>query len=418
MTPAFVHLRLHSEFTVTDGIVRIDEAVERATADGMPALAVTDLANLFGMVKFYKAARAAGVKPVVGCDVWIGNEAERDKPSRLLLLCRNRRGFLQLSELLTRAWLENQARGRAEIKKEWLAAEAVDGLLALSGAQAGDIGSALAQDNVAQAERLAREWARLFPQRFYIELQRAGAPAAEHYIARALALAGRLELPVVATHPVQFLKPEEFLAHEARVCIAEGYVLADQRRPRVFTRESYFKTQGEMAELFADIPEALANSVEIARRCNLTLELGKSKLPPFPTPAGVSLEDYLAQQAAQGLAVRLAKLFSDAKERERREPEYRARLEFEIKTITQMGFSGYFLIVADFINWARRMRCQSAPGAARARVRWSPIRSASPISIPCATTCCSSAFSIRSGYPCRTSTSTSARTAATGSSNM
>ena len=362
MTPAFVHLRLHSEFTVTDGIVRIDEAVARAAADGMPALAITDLANLFGMVKFYKEARAAGVKPVIGCDAWVSNEAERDKPSRLLLLVRNRKGFLQLSELLTRAWLENQARGRAEIRKEWLSAAAVDGLLALSGAQAGDIGGALAQDNVAQAERLAEEWAQLFPQRFYIELQRAGAAGNENYIARALALAGRLGLPVVATHPVQFLKPEEFLAHEARVCIAEGYVLADQRRPRVFTRESYFKSQAEMAELFADLPEALANSVEIARRCNLTLELGKSKLPLFPTPAGVSLEDYLAQQAAQGLATRLAKLYPGEQERARREAEYRARLEFEIRTITQMGFSGYFLIVADFINWAKANAVPVGPG--------------------------------------------------------
>ncbi len=362
MTPAFVHLRLHSEFTVTDGIVRIDDAVARAAQDGMPALAITDLANLFGMVKFYKAARAAGVKPVIGCDVWISNEAERDKPSRLLLLCRNHKGFLQLSELLTRAWLENQARGRAELRKEWLAAAAVDGLLALSGAQAGDIGGALMQDNAAQAERLAREWAQLFPRRFYIELQRAGAASTEAYIQRALVLAGELQLPVVATHPVQFLKHEEFLAHEARVCIAEGYVLADQRRPRVFTPESYFKTQAEMAELFADIPEALANSVEIARRCNLTLELGKSKLPLFPTPAGVSLDDYLAQQAAQGLALRLAKLFPDGQERARREPEYRARLEFEIKVITQMGFPGYFLIVADFINWAKANAVPVGPG--------------------------------------------------------
>ncbi len=362
MTPAFVHLRLHSEFTVTDGIVRIDEAVARAAQDGMPALAITDLANLFGMVKFYKAARAAGLKPVIGCDVWISNEAERDKPSRLLLLCRNHKGFLQLSELLTRAWLENQARGRAEIRKDWLREQCADGLLALSGAQAGDIGSALRQDNAAQAERLAGEWAQLFPRRFYIELQRAGGVSTEPYIQRALALAGQLALPVVATHPVQFLKPEEFLAHEARVCIAEGYVLADQRRPRLFTRESYFKTQAEMAELFADIPEALANSVEIARRCNLTLELGKSKLPPFPTPAGVSLESYLAQQAAQGLALRLAKIFPDEQERARREPEYRARLEFEIKTITQMGYSGYFLIVADFINWAKSNAVPVGPG--------------------------------------------------------
>src|SRR5471032_3445973 len=210
MTPAFVHLRLHSEFTVIDGIVRIDEAVARAAEDGMPALAITDLANLFGMVKFYKAAHAEGVKPVIGCDVWITNESEREKPSRMLLLCRNRNGLHQLSELLTRAWLENQARGRAEIRKAWLVEQGAAGLLALSGAQAGDVGSALMQDNIAQAERLAGEWAQLFPRRFYIELQRSGAASDEPYIQRALALAGRLGLPVVATHPVQFLKPEEF----------------------------------------------------------------------------------------------------------------------------------------------------------------------------------------------------------------
>ncbi|TSA10728.1 MAG: DNA polymerase III subunit alpha [Betaproteobacteria bacterium] len=362
MTPTFVHLRLHSEFTVIDGIVRIDAAVARAAEDGMPALAITDLANLFGMVKFYKAARGQGVKPVIGCDVWISNEAEREKPSRLLLLCCNRKGFLRLSELLTRAWLENQVRGRAEIRKDWLRGEGADGLIALSGAQSGEVGIALAQDNNAQAELLAREWAQLFPRRFYIELQRAGAASTEYYIQHALALAARLKLPVVATHPVQFLKPEEFLAHEARVCIAEGYVLADQRRPRVFSPDSYFKTQAEMAELFADIPEALANSVEIARRCSLVLELGKSKLPPFPTPAGVSLEHYLAQQAGQGLAQRLEKLFPDALVRERRQPEYRARLDFEIKTISQMGYSGYFLIVADFISWAKANAVPVGPG--------------------------------------------------------
>ncbi len=362
MTPAFVHLRLHSEYTVTDGIVRLDDAVARAAADGMPALAITDLANVFGMVKFYKAARAAGVKPVIGCDVWVSNESDRDKASRLLLLVRNRQGFLQLCELLSRAWLQNQVRGRAEVKKAWLAELGTDGLIALSGALAGDIGTALTQDNAAQAERAAAEWSQLFPRRFYIELQRAGAAHTEAYIARALALASKMKLPVVATHPVQFLKREEFLAHEARVCIAEGYVLADQRRPRLYTEENYFKSQTEMAELFADVPEALANSVEIARRCNLTLELGKSKLPLFPTPAGVSLEDYLQKKAEEGLARRLPRLFPDEGERKQREPAYRARLEFELATIIQMGFPGYFLIVADFINWAKSNAVPVGPG--------------------------------------------------------
>jgi DNA polymerase III subunit alpha len=358
--PAFVHLRLHSEFSITDGIVRIDEAVERAAADGMPALAITDLANVFGMVKFYKAARASGVKPIIGCDAWITNESERDKPHRLLLLAQSRSGYLKLSELLSRAWLENQHRGRAEMKKAWFA-DGSEGLIALSGAIQGEVGAALLQDP-ARARQVASEWMRLFPGRYYLELQRAGAPQAEHYIEAALRLAGECSLPVVATHPVQFLRPEDFAAHEARVCIAEGYVLGDRRRPRPFTRESYFLSQAEMAKLFADLPEALANSVEIARRCNLALELGKSRLPKFPTPGDASLEDYLAQTAAQGLERRLASLYPDPARRAKEEPRYRSRLDLETKTIVQMGFAGYFLIVADFINWAKSNGVPVGPG--------------------------------------------------------
>jgi len=359
--PAFVHLRLHSEYSITDGIVRIDEAVERAAADGMPALAITDLANVFGMVKFYKAARAAGVKPVIGCDLWITNESERDKPYRLLLLAQSRAGFLRLSELLTRAWLENQHRGRAELRKSWFG-EGTEGLIALSGAMQGDVGVALLQDQGELSKRLAQEWARLFPGRFYLELQRSGAPQTESYVEAVVRLAGSCSLPVVATHPVQFLKPEDFTAHEARVCIAEGYVLGDRRRPRAFTPKSYFLSQAEMTELFADLPEALANSVEIARRCNLALELGKSRLPKFPTPSGLSLEDHLVQTAGQGLERRLTALYPDLALRAKEEPRYRARLESEAKTILQMGFAGYFLIVADFINWAKSNGVPVGPG--------------------------------------------------------
>jgi DNA polymerase-3 subunit alpha len=318
--PSFVHPRLHSEFSIVDGIVRLEDAVARAAADGMGALALTDLANVFGMVEFYKAARKRGVKPIIGCDVWISNDAERDKPHRLLLLVRSHAGYLRLAELLTRAYRENQHRARAELRREWFAAGGGAGLIALSGAHAGDVGAALLQGNSAAAQRLAREWAERFPGAYYLELQRAGAPHTERHVAGAVELAGATGLPVVATHPVQFLKPAEFKAHEARVCIAEGYVLADQRRPRAFTPESYFRTQAEMAAAFADLPEALANSVEIAKRCNLVLELGRSKLPRFPTPAGVTLDDYLVRAAEQGLAGRLARLYPDAVERERAAP--------------------------------------------------------------------------------------------------
>jgi DNA polymerase-3 subunit alpha len=353
--PRFVHLRLHSEYSVTDGIVRLEQAVQRAAADGMPALALTDLGNLFGLVKFYGAARSAGVKPLIGADCWFQNPADRDKPARVLLLCTSRAAYLRLCDLLSRAWLRNQYRARAEIARTWLQEAGSEGLIALSGAAAGDVGQALLADNGEAAERLARDWAQLFPGRYYIELQRAGLPNGEALLSRSVALATRLGLPVVATHPVQFLDRDDFKAHEARVCIAQGYVLADQRRPKLFTPEQYFKRQDEMVQLFADIPQALENSIEIARRCNLEIQLGKSRLPAFPTPAGVTIDDYLRQQAEAGLARRMEKLSLPAE-------RYRERLEFEIRTIIQMGFAGYFLIVADFINWAKSNGIPVGPG--------------------------------------------------------
>ena len=360
--PRFVHLRLHSEYSVTDGIVRLDAAVRRAVEDGMPALALTDSANVFGMVKFYRAARAAGVKPLIGADCWIQNASETDKPSRLLLLCASRAGYLRLCELLSRAWLKNQHRARAEIARSWLRESGTEGLIALSGAAAGDVGQALAAGNAAAAEAAAREWAALFPAGYYLEIQRAGFAQGEPLLARTLELATRLGLPAVATHPVQFLAPGDFKAHEARVCIAQGYVLGDQRRPKLFTPEQYFKSQQEMAQLFADVPQALANTLEIARRCNLEIELGKSRLPAFPTPAGVTVDQYLRQQSELGLAARLAKLFPAQSARTEAAPRYRQRLDFEIRTIIQMGFAGYFLIVADFISWARQNGVPVGPG--------------------------------------------------------
>ena len=361
-SPQFIHLRLHTEYSITDGIVQIDAALDAAAKDGMPALGISDLGNLFGTVKFYKGARARGLKPIIGTDAWIENNADRDKPRRVLLISKNREGFGQLSGLLTRAWMENKARGRALMRREWFQDGAASGLLCLSGALAGDVGQALANGHEALAERLACEWAQLFPDAWYIELQRAGQPGTEAYVRLALKLAGRLGIPVVATHPVQFLRREDFEAHEARVCIAEGHVLSDKRRPREFTSDQYFKSQAEMCALFADIPEALENAVEIARRCSLTVQLGKSFLPLFPTPEGMSLDGLLAWEARQGLETRLAQLYPDSDERARQRPCYEERLQFEIDTIIQMGFSGYFLIVADFIQWAKNNGVPVGPG--------------------------------------------------------
>jgi DNA polymerase-3 subunit alpha len=360
--PAFVHLRLHSEYSITDGIVRLDDAVDQARHDRMPALALTDLCNVFGLIKFYKAARENGVKPVIGCDVWITNETNRDQPHRLLLLCRCHAGYLALCELLTRAYRSNQYRGRAEIRRKWFTEIGSAGLIALSGAQYGDIGQALGQGNDKLARELARQWVSIFPNAFYLELQRTGATGQANYIEYTIDLASELQIPVVATHPVQFLNRSDFRAHEARVCIAQGYVLGDRRRRKEFTEEQYFKTQAEMMALFSDIPEALANSVEIARRCSLELELGKNRLPAYPTPVGVTFDDYLIAQAKSGLEKKLVQLFTDGQTREEKRPEYEARLDFETKTIIQMGFPGYFLIVADFINWAKQNGVPVGPG--------------------------------------------------------
>ena len=359
-SPLFVHLRIHSEFSVVDGIGRIPDLVAKAAEYGQPAMALTDLSNLFGLIKFYKAARKTGLKPIAGCDIWVENELDREKPYRLLLLARNQQGYLALCEILTRAWLENQYRGRAEVRREWLMDQG--GLIVLSGARMGDVGQMLEAGKLAEAEALAAGWARAFPGSYYIELQRAGVDGDEAYVQQAMRLAGKLNLPVVATHPVQFVQPGDFRAHEARVCIAEGEQLANAKRVRRFTEDQYMLSTQEMAQRFADVPSALANSVEIAKRCNLTLVLGKPRLPDFPTPDGITLDDYMSRLAEEGLAVRMAQLFPVEAERQDRYPQYLERLQWECKTITSMGFSGYFLIVADFINWGKNNGVPVGPG--------------------------------------------------------
>ena len=364
--PQFVHLRIHSEYSIVDGLVRIDDVIKAAVKDKQPAMAITDLANLFAMVKFYKAARGKGIKPIAGCDAWITNDADRDKPSRLMLLVKNRKGYLQLCELLAQAWLTNQHRGRAEIRYEWLQKIHDDGegggLIALSGAHFGDVGIAIDNGNHDLAERCAQRWEEIFPDHFYIEIQRAGQPNMENHVRAAVALANKLKLPVVATHPVQFISKDDYTAHEARVCISDGDMLANGRRVRRFNDQQCFKTQEEMAALFADMPGVLQNSVEIAKRCNLTLELGKPKLPDFPTPDGMTLNDFLVYEAKRGLEFRLEHLFPNPEKREKERARYEARLKFETDTIIKMGFPGYFLIVADFIQWAKNNGVPVGPG--------------------------------------------------------
>lgn len=360
----FVHLRLHTEFSVVDGTNRIDEAVKAAAADKQPALAITDLNNIFGGVKFYKEARGKGVKPVMGAEIFVdGLGTEPGALTRIVLLVQNMEGYLHLSELLARAWTQNVGRGQAQAvcKLAWLE-ELQGGLIALSGAQAGPLGAPLLQGQAERAAELALQLAGLFPHRFYIELQRAGRPQDEPHVVAAVQLAARLNLPVVATHPVQFATAEDFEAHEARVCISEGEILGNARRVRRFTPQQYFKSAAEMKALFADVPSAIANTVEIAKRCNLTLTLGKPQLPNFPTPNGMPIEEYFRVASYDGLEERLEHLYPDASKRDAERPRYVERLEFEINTILKMGFPGYFLIVGDFINWAKKNGCPVGPG--------------------------------------------------------
>ncbi|HTJ96393.1 MAG TPA: DNA polymerase III subunit alpha, partial [Rhodocyclaceae bacterium] len=328
--------------------------------------ALTDLTNMFGMVKFYSGMRGKGLKPVIGCDAWIGDPDGQDRASRLLLLAKNRDGYLRLCDLLSLSYKGDRTTGRPEIPYEALASGDNSNLIALSGGPFGDIGQMLLAGKGADAVLRARLWAGLFPSNFYIEVQRPqgknGSPQQEMLVQASAQLAGELFLPLVATHPIQFMDREDFKAHEARTCIAEGYVLSDTRRPKNFHEEQYFKTQAEMVELFADYPEALENSIEIARRCNVSIELGKPKLPLFPTPDGLTLDDFMALQSRERLEQRLEQLYPDVAKRDAERPRYAERLEFEIGIIQQMGFPGYFLIVADFINWAKANGVPVGPG--------------------------------------------------------
>jgi DNA polymerase-3 subunit alpha len=367
---SFVHLRTHTEYSVVDGTLRISDAAAAARKDGQPALAITDLNNLFGAVKFYSACRGKGVQPLIGADVLMEPQAAltggEKQASRLLLLVQNKQGYLNLSELLARAWVGNVQRNQAWLKWEWFETLG-EGLIALSGADLGAVGMALLAGDTERAAMVANKLTELFPGRFYLEVQRAGLPTNEAHVRAAAPLAAQLQLPLVATHPIQFLEADDFDAHEARVCIAEGETLANPRRIKRFTRDQHFKTAAEMQALFADLPSAVDNTLEIARRCHLTLVLGKPQLPDFPTPVladgtRMPMDAYFRQLSHEGLEKRLLALFPDETLREKERPRYVERLEFELGTIIKMGFPGYFLIVSDFIVWAKANGCPVGPG--------------------------------------------------------
>ena len=354
MSVSFVHLRLHSEYSLVDGLVRIEELAERCAELGMPAVALTDFSNLFGLIKFYKEASAAGIKAIAGSDVLI-DDAGAVHP--LTLLVASRAGYRNLMRLLSRAWLEGQQLGKPVVRRGWLQGS-TEGLLALSGGRDGAVGQLLLAGKSAQAEQTLQGWMHDFPDAFYLELCRTGRPQEEDYLHLAVELAASSGCPVVATNDVRFLAREDFEAHEARVCIQEGRALADPRRPRSYSQFQYLRPAEEMQALFADLPEALENTVEIARRCTLTIELGKYHLPDYPVPEGDTPELYLERRSAQGLAARLSGMVRPVAD----VPTYEERLAFELKTINSMGFAGYFLIVMDFIAWAKNNGVPVGPG--------------------------------------------------------
>ncbi|OGO90723.1 MAG: DNA polymerase III subunit alpha [Coxiella sp. RIFCSPHIGHO2_12_FULL_42_15] len=352
MSTVFVHLRVHSEYSMRDGIVRIDDYVKQVKTLQMPAAAITDHVNLFALVKFYRAALAEGIKPIIGADILLQHEEE---VSQCTLLCKNQQGYQHLTVLLSRAYTEGQATQQPLIQWSWLAERAA-GLIILSGGVFGDVGKALLQGNVNLAGQHVARWQQYFSNHYYLELCRTARFDEEAYISVVLPFSKKNNIPVVATNDVRFLQPEDFEAHEARVCIHDGYVLDDDKRPRRYSEQQYLKSSEEMQLLFSDVPAALQNSVEIARRCSMPLSLGEVFLPKFPIPAGANLADYFKLQAHQGLQMRLKKSINPDM------AQYEARLQRELDVIIKMGFPGYFLIVADFIAWAKRQNIPVGPG--------------------------------------------------------
>ena len=362
MSCDFIHLRVHSEYSLVDGVVRIKPLVASVAKAGMPAVAVTDQSNLFSMVKFYRAAESGGVKPIIGVDAWLHNEADSTKPFRLVLLVQSHIGYRNLTRLVSRSYQEGQHLGVPMLQRAWLE-EASEGLIVLSGGREGDVGQALLNGHRDQAERLLEHWLALFGDRYYLELIRTGRDGEEDCLHRSVDLASRRGVPVVATNDVRFINPTDFGFHEARVCIHDGRTLDDPRRPRLYSEQQYLRSPAEMRKLFSDIPEALENSVEIAKRCTLELTLGKNVLPEFPIPSGMTVGEFFKAESRRGLEHRLERVLDPAAaDYAERRKVYDERLELELEVILSMGFPGYFLIVADFIQWAKDNGIPVGPG--------------------------------------------------------
>lgn len=360
MEPRFVHLRLHSDFSMVDGLSKIKPIVGAAKKQQMAALALTDQMNMCGMVRFYSTCNEAGIKPIVGCDLWVQHPLLPGESLRLLALAADNTGHQNLTMLISKAYLRGQIDGRAQIEHDWLS-EHQAGVILLSGGRQGPLGKALLKGNAGTVEQLVQFYQQHFPERFFLELIRTGRPEEDQYTQLAVTLAEDTGLPVVATNEVVFLTADDFAAHEIRVAIHDGFTLEDKRRPKKYSDTQYLRSEAEMCELFADLPEALANSVEIAKRCNVTIRLGEYFLPAFPT-GGMSDADFLVMKSREGLEERLLILFPDPAVRAERRGEYDERLQVELDVINQMGFPGYFLVVMEFIQWSKDHDIPVGPG--------------------------------------------------------
>ncbi|WOI36695.1 DNA polymerase III subunit alpha [Alteromonas sp. CI.11.F.A3] len=360
MSSPFIHLRVHSDYSMMDGLNKVKPILGKVSEYNMPAVAITDQMNMCGLVKFYSGAHGLGIKPIIGTDFWVTNEAFGDEPFRLTLLAMNNEGYKNITVLISKAYLRGHVAHRAVIDQDWLI-EHAEGVIILSGAQLGDVGVALTKNNTSLLAESLAFYKTHFQDRFYLELIRTGRPGEEDYLHRAVECAEREGLPVVATNEVCFINKEGYDAHEIRVCIHDGYTLDDTRRPKRYSDQQYLRTSEEMVELFSDIPEAIENTVEIAKRCNVTVRLDEYFLPQFPT-GGMTTEDFLVKVSEEGLERRLAFLFPDEQVRAEKRPEYDDRLRIELEVINQMGFPGYFLIVMEFIQWSKDNNIPVGPG--------------------------------------------------------
>ncbi|QAX82076.1 DNA polymerase III subunit alpha [Candidatus Pseudomonas adelgestsugas] len=363
MPVSFVHLRLHTEYSLVNGLVQIRPLVQALVDMNMPAVAVTEQNNMCSLVKFYKNAMSAGIKPICGVDLWLSNKDQDNPLSSISLLAMNSVGYRNLTELISRGFLDGQRNGSVIIEREWIV-KASDGVIMLSAAKEGEIGIAMLGGNMKKAEALTIEWMRVFPDRFYLEVQRTNRPNDEEHLHATVTLADKLGVPIVATNDVRFIKKEEFEAHETRVCISEGRTLDDPRRSKNCSEEQYLKSANEMVNLFKDLPEALENSVEIAKRCNIEVTLDKHFLPRFLAPDGMIIDEYFRKVSFDGLEERFSIMLpkDSTKDYEAKRQVYIDRLNLELDIIIQMGFPGYFLIVMDFINWAKSNGVPVGPG--------------------------------------------------------